>query len=510
VPVEFHDNTHNQLGNINYWHWNFGDPGSGGNNESFLKDPVHSFATAGNYLVTLAVASEAGCKDTIIKTVIIRQSADVDFAFTDECDKDAVYFTDLTQTQPFNNVLEWHWDFGDGYTSNIQNPSHLYEDAGEYEVVLSVKTLNGCTVSISKAVVVNATPQPDFVLTDICAAVPYQFIDNSYVLNGYINEWEWQIINLDTQYVKNPVFTFPAPGSYTVKLITTTQAGCKDSISRTVTVYKSPTADFSFSPKFGVAPLTITFTNKSEGGISYHWNFGDGTGTSLLKNPSYTFTENGIYNISLLTYNENDCYDSMVKQLKIIPSSLDIAVKEVDAVVSNNYLKVSAELINLGTRTIEDLYLYIETSQGGSIRESWTGILETGDILSYEFTAEIPLNGQTIDYVCVRAANPDQPIDDKPANDEKCKALVEDFILLEPYPNPTDGILNIPFILPMADDISIVLYSASGSKIRELYSGEGTKGYNIQTFDFSKLAKGMYACQLRYRDKVKVVKFVKE
>ena len=120
------------------------------------------------------------------------------------------------------------------------------------------------------------------------------------------------------------------------------------------------------------------------------------------------------------------------------------------------------------------------------------------------------MSSQTIDYVCVRASIPESIKDDNPANDEKCKALVEDFILLKPYPNPTEGTLNITFILPLADNLEMNLYSSTGSKIKELYSGDGLKGYNIKTFDFSKLAQGMYACQIRYRDKVKVVKFVKD
>ncbi len=105
---------------------------------------------------------------------------------------------------------------------------------------------------------------------------------------------------------------------------------------------------------------------------------------------------------------------------------------------------------------------------------------------------------------------PDSPVDDNPANDEKCKALVEDFIIIDPYPNPTNGTLNVAYILPLTNDVDLSLYNSTGALIKKLFNGEGLKGYNINTFDFSKLAKGMYAIQIKYRDKVKVVKFVKE
>ncbi len=510
VPIQFQDNTHNQLGDITSWQWNFGDPGSGTNNTSILKDPIHTYSLAGNYTISLIATSEADCSDTINKSIVIRESANVDFLYTEACENEAIYFTDHTQTPVWNNIISWDWDFGDGNTSIISNPSHLYEASGTYQVTLTVKSLNGCEISIVKPVIVNAIPTPDFVLTDICATLPYQFIDNSNVLNGSIENWEWQILNLDTQYVQNPIFIFPIPGTYPLKLIVKTQAGCKDSITRNVTVFDSPDADFSFSPKYGIAPLTVNFTNNSNNGVSYLWNFGDASGTSLLKNPTYTFTQNGIYNIKLITYNQNDCYDSIVKQIKIIPSSLDIAVKDVKTVISNNYLSVSADLINLGIRTIDELYLYIESNQGNNIRETWKGILESGNQINYKFIAEIPLLENAIEYVCVRVSVPSITKDDNPANNEKCNALVDDFMLLDPYPNPTNGILNIAFILPMVDDVCINLYSSSGAKIKELYTGEGLKGYNIKTFDFSELAQGMYACQIKYRDKVKVVKFVKD
>jgi len=327
VSVQFHDNTFNQIGNITAWNWNFGDPSSGTSNESTLQNPIHTFTTANNYAITLISTSEAGCFDTVVKNIIVRPSADVDFSYTETCVGESVYFTDLTQTPVYNNIIEWHWDFGDGNSSVLPNPSHFFDTAGIYQVTLNVKSLNGCEVSIIKPVFIYPKPFSDFLLTDICANIPYQFIDNSNVQNGSITSWEWQIINMDTSLLQNPVFVFPTPGSYTVKLITKTQAGCSDSISRQVTIFDSPDADFVFSPKYGIAPLTVNFTNNSNGGVSYYWNFGDNSGTSISKNPTYTFTENGIYNIKLITYNQNDCYDSITKQIKIIPSSLDIAVK---------------------------------------------------------------------------------------------------------------------------------------------------------------------------------------
>jgi PKD repeat protein len=53
----------------------------------------------------------------------------------------AVVFTDTsTSADPF---LSWFWTFGDGYTSNVQNPLHTYTHPGTYTVTLAVTTIGG-------------------------------------------------------------------------------------------------------------------------------------------------------------------------------------------------------------------------------------------------------------------------------------------------------------------------------------------------------------------------------
>ncbi len=70
TPIQFTDKTTAKYGNVNFWDWNFGDYGSP-TNTSPLKNPTHNYATSNNYTVTLIVASDKGCIDTLAKTVII-------------------------------------------------------------------------------------------------------------------------------------------------------------------------------------------------------------------------------------------------------------------------------------------------------------------------------------------------------------------------------------------------------------------------------------------------------
>ena len=100
---------------------------------------------------------------------------------------------------------------------------------------------------------------------------------------------------------------FPYPFSVTAeyaKSIVIIVGGADDGGKYDITVEggleTSPTADFSGSPRSGVKPLTVQFTNESTGNItSWFWDFGDGEGTSTLRNPSYIYTEPGTYTVSL-------------------------------------------------------------------------------------------------------------------------------------------------------------------------------------------------------------------
>ena len=72
-------------------------------------------------------------------------------------------------------------------------------------------------------------------------------------------------------------------------------------------------------PTMNTAPLTVSFTNTSSGdGLSYAWNFGDGE-TSLVANPSHTFSQ-GVWNVTLTVTNENGT-DTTSTTIVALPAS---------------------------------------------------------------------------------------------------------------------------------------------------------------------------------------------
>jgi len=142
-----------------------------------------------------------------------------------------VNFTDLTTITPGKDTA-WSWNFGDGNTSNAQNPKHCYTKPGVYSVSLSVTDSNGCTASfiINNYITVYSHPVADFSLspqpTNIMNPTIY-FVDHSTDAYGIVN-WFWQFGDGtdSTGVVRDPQHTYGDTGSYCVHLQVTNVHGC--------------------------------------------------------------------------------------------------------------------------------------------------------------------------------------------------------------------------------------------------------------------------------------------
>ncbi|MGD9972821.1 MAG: PKD domain-containing protein [Desulfatirhabdiaceae bacterium] len=132
LSVQFGDTS---SGDILSWMWHFGDGGT-----SQLQNPLHSYATAGDYTVSLTVSDATG-STTAIKPAMIavgQTTAPPFAAFTASPTAGQspldVQFTD----QSTGDITSWQWNFGDGETGNVQNPAHRYNSGGSYTVSLTV------------------------------------------------------------------------------------------------------------------------------------------------------------------------------------------------------------------------------------------------------------------------------------------------------------------------------------------------------------------------------------
>lgn len=142
---------------ISSWAWDFGDGGA-----SVLQNPTHVYATPGTFTVTMAITDTIGCSDSITRVNYIQAiGPDVDFSQTATTGVPpfTVGFTDLTVDG--TPVTSRSWDFGDGGTSILQNPTYTYANPGTYDVSLTVQDLDGCSRTTTKSELILAGPVAD-------------------------------------------------------------------------------------------------------------------------------------------------------------------------------------------------------------------------------------------------------------------------------------------------------------------------------------------------------------
>ena len=128
LNTQFTDLSTPGAGNTNVnWLWDFGDGGT-----STLQNPVYAYITPGTYSVSLTVTNNKGCLKVKTRTNLVTVAPGVDAQFTNTsptvCHAPASITFTNNSTGP--GTLAYSWDFGDATTSNVANPTHIYNTNG--------------------------------------------------------------------------------------------------------------------------------------------------------------------------------------------------------------------------------------------------------------------------------------------------------------------------------------------------------------------------------------------
>lgn len=281
--------------------WDFGDGSQFGNGQT----TSHIYTTPGLKTVTLTVTNSNGSADPEVKTnyINVLASPTADFSIS------GIGCT-VPLTLTFNNLSSagatYDWVFGNGQTSNLQNPpSQTYNTAGSYNAILTVTSSNGCIAKDTEAVVVSNYQTAMIIPSIGCVGQTVLFEDNS---TAGANTWNWNFGGQGTSTNQNPSFTFNTAGTYNIQLSSqNTNSGCSGSSSQQITIQPTPTPSFTATPTSNCAPALINFTNTSQGGTTYVWNFGDGQQFNGANPLSHTYVTNGSYDVTLTMTTANGC-----------------------------------------------------------------------------------------------------------------------------------------------------------------------------------------------------------
>ena len=235
------------------------------------------------------------------------------------------------------------WNFGNGSTSNLKNPTVIFSPAlsndSNYSVKLNVQNWLGCADSTNTTIKVFPKPSAIFSLSDTAGCGP-KFIrftntsktNNSNTFNSLIHRWNFGDGSSDTAAF--PTHTFKPNNSkdtvYHIQLLATTINGCADSIKKTIKVFPRPSIRFTPDQYSGCALLNVNFLNQSlpkdTGSInimSFRWNSGNGsTATTQNFSAVYAASPYGdtVYQATLIGATEHGCLDTLVKNITVHPN----------------------------------------------------------------------------------------------------------------------------------------------------------------------------------------------
>lgn len=221
--------TNNSVG-ANAYVWNWGD----GSATNTFFNPTYVYPNQGQYQVSL-VASDGTCADTAYQ--LVRVSLKPSVAFTQNntitCDSARVQFSNLT-----SGNYQYRWSFGDGSTSTLSDPYHVYAPAASpYTVKLVTSSTFGCSDSLIKPnlVLAKLKPESDFYISpsSVISVPNYTFQFNNLTLNNPTHQYQWSLGDGSFQNTYNISHLYRDTGNYPVRLIVLdTLTRCTDTTIR--------------------------------------------------------------------------------------------------------------------------------------------------------------------------------------------------------------------------------------------------------------------------------------
>lgn len=253
-----------------------------------------------------------GCENEKTKTIpIVSAGPTVNFSTSDNCKGNSVLFSNTTTNADAGYV----WTFDDGTTSTVASPSHIYLSPNTFQVTLTASNIAGCKNFLTKPVKIYSLPAPAFSIglpPFSCSNSSTPFQNTTPALtDSNITSWNWQFgVPGSTSTLQQPSYTYASAGNYSVVLTATSDQSCTATLTKSVVIAASATADFTSGPS--CINQSTKFSDASTGTIaSRSWTIG--TGTFTTTNPAYTFTSSGSFPTTLNVTSSNGCINVKTK-----------------------------------------------------------------------------------------------------------------------------------------------------------------------------------------------------
>jgi PKD repeat protein/glucose/arabinose dehydrogenase len=313
--------------------WNFGDSAN-----STEVNPVHVFASAGTYNVVLTVTDEGGLVDTDTITIVVTPNmAPIAVASADVTNGDAPLNVNFIGDQSTDDdvVVSYSWDFGDGTSSVIANPTHTFNVEGTYTVILTVTDVGGLEDTTTLTITANRVNGAPLAIATANvnqgeAPLEVSFIGDQSTDDVGIVTYSWNFNDGAISSEANPVHTFVNAATYNVVLTVTDSDGLIDNETVIITVTptnEAPVAVAQADITQGDAPLEVNFSGNQStddtGIVSYNWDFGDGISVTDV-DTVHTFTTAGIYEVTLTVTDAAGLQDMGIISITVTEVSMNM------------------------------------------------------------------------------------------------------------------------------------------------------------------------------------------
>jgi len=343
-------------------------------------DSIITVNETGQY--SLEAINNNGCiaNDTVSVT-IIGQAPITDFNITNQCVTDSTMVNDISVPIDSSNIINWTWIFPGNDSVHTQNTKYYFSAIDTFIVKLIVETDSGCFGETQKEIIIHPKPNIAFTNGVSCSKRTTDLISLGTINKGEVTANQWRIEG--NSILGDTInYLFQSHGQKPVRLISTSNFGCSDSLTKTIVVNETPQALFTYEPACFSNP--ISFNQEVNVESTFNWRFGDQTNSSL-SNPIHTYNDEGTYNVTLIATRIDElCSDTIT--LPIVVSEYPIAFFTTETICETD----STTLIDL-------------SSVGNGNITSWTWTIEENQYSDQNPTITFPEDGMIPVSLTVRS-----------------------------------------------------------------------------------------------------------
>ena len=283
-----------------------------------------AYTSANDYTIQLTIESDQGCFDSLTKAVTIYPMPKAQFTTdtTSLCERGNVFAIDYQGSISSGSISKL-WSFGDGvFSTTADDTTKSYSTFGSYPVRLELVSGFDCRDTTEQILTVHAQPKAQFTIDDSLECFRNHeivAINKSTLAQGAVQSRTWttdgkNYLNIDTL---NQAYT--SANDYTIQLTIESDQGCFDSLTKAVTIYPMPKAQFTTDDVcLGKLTSFENLSNFAFGTMSSYWSFGDGN-TSNEESPFHKYSSTDSFDVTLVVSTEQDCTDTIeYKKIAVI------------------------------------------------------------------------------------------------------------------------------------------------------------------------------------------------